>query len=106
MRAVPALLGAAVLFAPAAPASGSPGDGGDDTGFLATVRDSGVTYSSPDRAIAFGRAVCGWLGSGTPGPDLVTNLQNSNPGLTTDHASLFVAISVKYYCPQQLTGSP
>jgi hypothetical protein len=89
----------------AAPAYGDPGDGFDDAGFLATVRDAGITYSSSDRAIAFAKSVCGWMGNGKSGPELVQNLQNGNPGLTTDHATLFVAISAKYYCPQQLTNN-
>jgi hypothetical protein len=36
---------------------------------------------------------------------LIHDLQNNNPALTTDHAALFVAISAKYYCPQ-LTKNP
>ena len=40
------------------------------------------------------------MGSGKSGPELIHELQNSNPELTTDHAALFVAISAKYYCPQ------
>ncbi|MFY2859487.1 DUF732 domain-containing protein [Mycobacterium sp. THU-M104] len=98
------LLGAVVVIGGAAPAFASPDDAFDDTGFLATVRDAGLTYSNPDQAIAFGKAVCGWIGSGESGPELVRTLQNENPGLSTDHATLFVAIAAKYYCPQQLTA--
>lgn len=87
----------------AAPAYGEPTD---DAGFLATVHDAGITYSSSDRAISFGKQVCGWISSGKPGPEVIQDLQNNNPGLTTDHATLFVAISAKYYCPQQLANTP
>jgi hypothetical protein len=97
-----ALLGTAAVIGCAAPASAGPDDAFDDTGFLATVRDAGLRYASPDQAIAFGKAVCSWIGSGKSGPELVHNLQDENPGLTTDHATLFVAISAKYYCPQRL----
>jgi len=31
------------------------------------------------------------------------DLQRNNSGLTTEHATLFLAISAKYYCPQQLS---
>jgi len=89
----------------AVPAHGDPDSGFDDAGFLATVRDAGITYTSSDKAIAFAKSVCGSLGSGKAGPDLVHDLQNNNPGLTTDHATLFVAISAKYYCPQRLGTS-
>lgn len=42
------------------------------------------------------------MGTGTSGPELIRNLQRNNPGLTTDHATLFVGIAAKYYCPQRL----
>ncbi len=103
MRLLLALLGVSTVIGLPAPAYGNPNEGFDDAGFLATVRDAGISYTSSDRAIAFAKAVCGWMGSGNSGPELVHGLQNNNPGLTTDHATLFVAISAKYYCPQQLT---
>jgi hypothetical protein len=103
MRVLVALLGVSTMVGLAAPAYGDPIDSFDDTGFLATVRDAGINYTSSDRAIAFGKAVCGWIGNGKSGPELVGDLQRNNPGLTTDHATLFLAISAKYYCPQQLT---
>jgi Protein of unknown function (DUF732) len=100
MRPLLALLGVATMVGLAAPAYGNPDDGFDDAGFLATVRDAGLNYTSSVQAIAFAKGVCGSLGSGKSGPELIHDLQNSNPGLTTDHAALFVAISAKYYCPQ------
>ena len=102
MRVQVALLGVFTMVGLAAPAYGDPIDSFDDTGFLATVRDAGIKYTSSDRAIAFGKAVCGWIGNGKPGPELVGDLQRNNPRLTRDHATLFLAISAKYYCPQQL----
>jgi len=86
----------------AAPAYADPDSGFDDVGFLATVRDAGITYSSSDQAIGFAKKVCGSMGNGKSGPELIHDLQSTNPALTTDHATLFVAISAKYYCPQQL----
>lgn len=100
-----ALLGTAAVIGCAAPASADPEGAFDNVGFLTTVRNAGLTYADPDRAIAFGRAVCGWIGNGKSGPELVHHLQDENPGLTADHATLFVAISAKYYCPQQLTAT-
>lgn len=96
------VLGTVIVIGCAGPAFATPDDAFDDTGFLATVRDAGLTYSNADQAIAFGKAVCSWIGGGRSGPELVHNLQNANPGLSTDHATLFVAISAKYYCPQLL----
>jgi hypothetical protein len=40
------------VIALAVPARGAPGY--DDVSFLATVRDAGITYTSPDRAISSG----------------------------------------------------
>ncbi len=100
MRLLLALLGASVMIGFAGPAYGTPDDGLDDAGFLATVRDAGLNYNSAGRAIAFAKAVCGSMGNGKSGPELIRDLQNDNPALTMDHAALFVAISAKYYCPQ------
>ena len=105
MRPLLALLGISTMIGLAAPAYGDPDEGFDDAGFLATVHDAGITYSSSDRAIASAKRVCGSMGNGKSGPELVRDLQNKNPGLTTDHATLFVAISAKYYCPQQLINN-
>ena len=100
MRRLPALLGVVAMVGVAAPAYGTPDDGFDDASFLATVRDAGLNYTSSGQAIAFAKGVCGSMGSGKAGPELIHDLQNSNPELSTDHAALFVAISAKYYCPQ------
>jgi hypothetical protein len=104
MRSLLALLGASAMIGLAAPAYGDPDGGSDDVGFLATVRGAGIAYTDSGQAIAFGKAVCGLIGAGKSGPELIHDLQRNNPGLTTDHATLFVGISAKYYCPQQLSG--
>jgi hypothetical protein len=106
MRPLLALLGAAAMIGLAAPAYGAPDGGSDDAGFLATVRSAGITYTDEGRAVAFGKSVCGLIAAGKSGPELVQNLQRNNPGLTTDHATLFVGIAAKYYCPQQLANKP
>jgi hypothetical protein len=103
VRPLLALFGVFAMLSLAAPARGAPGY--DDVGFLATVRDAGITYTSPDRAIDFGKQVCGWISTGKPGPEIVGDLQKNNPGMPADHATLFVAIAVKYYCPQQATNN-
>jgi hypothetical protein len=103
MRPLLALLGAAATIGLAAPASGDPSD---DAGFLATVRGAGVTYTDAGQAVAFGKSVCALMAAGKSGPELIQNLQRNNPGLTTDHATLFVGIAAKFYCPQQLATKP
>jgi hypothetical protein len=90
----------------ATPAYGDPDGNLDDAGFLATVRGAGITYTDSGRTVAFGKSVCGLIGAGKSGSEVVHDLQRNNPGLTTDHATLFVGISAKYYCPQQLANKP
>ncbi|OBH48112.1 DUF732 domain-containing protein [Mycobacterium mantenii] len=84
-------------------AHGDPGTtGGDEAGFLASLRNAGITYSNPEGAIKFAKAVCVSLGNGEFGPQMLDELKSQNPGLTNDHATSFLAIAAKYYCPQQL----
>lgn len=103
MRSWPALWCVAAAVALASPSGADPDAGGvDQAGFLASLSSAGITYKSPDAAVQFAQKVCQAMGSGTWGPQMVDDLKNQNPGLTTDHATSFVAIAVKYYCPQQL----
>ncbi|OBK70602.1 DUF732 domain-containing protein [Mycobacterium sp. 1165178.9] len=76
--------------------------GGDEAGFLASLRSAGITYSTPEAAITFAKSVCVSMGDGEFGPQMVDELKGQNPGLTNDHATSFLAIAAKYYCPQQL----
>jgi hypothetical protein len=104
MGLVSALFGIGALIAFASPAYGEPAPSGpDDAGFLDSVRTAGLTYTDSQRAIAFAKAVCASMGKGEAGPQLITELQANNPALTSDHAAKFVALSAKYYCPEQLT---
>ena len=97
------MLGVCVVFGFAAPAHADPDTGGpDDATFLASLRSAGVTYGNPAQAIAIGKSVCGQMSKGKSGPQLVSDLQLDNPGLSTDHASVFIALAAKFYCPQQI----
>jgi len=92
---------AAIVLAPLA--HGDPAaTGGDEAAFLASLRSAGVTYATPDGATKFAKAACVSMGRGELGPQLVDELKSENPGLSDDHATSFLAIAAKYYCPQQL----
>lgn len=92
---------AAIGLAPLA--TGDPGTtGGDEAGFLASLRSAGITYATQDGAIKFAKAVCVSMGNGEMGPQMVSELKSENPGLADDHATSFLAIAAKYFCPQQL----
>lgn len=76
---------------------------GDDSTFLSTLRQAGITYQDPDKAVAAGKSVCDLMSSGKPAPDVVAQLRNANPGFSSDAANKFMGIAANIYCPQQLT---
>ncbi|MEE3750854.1 DUF732 domain-containing protein [Mycobacterium intracellulare] len=97
-------LGAAMFIA--VPAHGdttttNSATGADET-FLAALRTAGVGYNNADRVVAAGKAVCGLLGGGEPGLEVLEDLKANNPGFTMDSATLFAAIAARSYCPQQV----
>ncbi|SON62971.1 hypothetical protein MSIMFI_04501 [Mycobacterium simulans] len=105
MRRLLALLGVFAMIGLAAPAYADPDDngGGDDAGFLAALRQVGITYGSPAQAIGSAKAVCGCLDNGETGLELVNDVKTRNPGLDMDAAAQFALISSKYYCPHHLS---
>lgn len=78
---------------------------GDDTGFLAAIRQDGITYADPGQVVTAGKAVCTCLNDGESGLRLVHDVKTHNPGFDMDDASQFALIAAKYYCPQQLSKS-
>jgi Protein of unknown function (DUF732) len=108
MRLLVTLFGIFAVIYLAAPAYGDapvPPVNGDDPGFLAALRQAGITYASPDKAIASGKSVCTCLNHGESGLGLVEDVKTLNPGLDMDRASDFAMISAKFYCPRQLAKS-
>jgi Protein of unknown function (DUF732) len=96
-----ALLVAVAAIGLAAPAHAEPE--GDDAAFLAALGRSGITYASPGQAIASAKAVCGLMGRGETGLQVVSDVRDQNPGMTMDAAAKFAAIASDTYCPQHLT---
>ncbi|HET9889144.1 MAG TPA: DUF732 domain-containing protein [Mycobacterium sp.] len=92
---------AAIAMAPLAQAEPVT-PGGDEAGFLSSLRGAGINYSTPEAAITFAKSVCVSMGDGEVGPQMVDELKSQNPGLTNDQAASFLAIAAKYYCPQRL----
>ena len=79
--------------------------GHDDAGYLAALRQDGISYPNPGRAIAAAQAVCTCLANGEPGLGVIRDVETRNPGFNMDSASQFAVVSAKYYCPQQLSKS-
>ena len=105
MRRLLAILGASAMIGFAAPAYADPPPvpDGDDAGFLAALHQAGIGYSSPDAAVASGRAVCTCLNNGESGLELVHDVKSHNPGFDMESASNFAMIAAKFYCPHQLS---
>jgi hypothetical protein len=76
---------------------------GDDAGFLAALHQVGISYSSPDAAVASAKAVCTCLNNGETGLELVHDVKTHNPGMDMENASNFAMIAAKFYCPHQLS---
>lgn len=101
MRGLLVLLGTfgAISFAPLAHAEPE----GDDAAFLASLGNSGITYSSTSQVIASAKAVCGLMGRGETGLQVVSDIKEQNPGMTLDAAATFAALASNAYCPHHLT---
>lgn len=84
----------------AAPAYGEPD--GEDGAFLAALQNAGFTYSSPGQVITSAKAVCGFIGKGETGLQVVRDIKDQNPGMTMDDAARFAAIASNAYCPEHL----
>jgi len=101
MRLLLALLGAFGALMVAAPAHAEPE--GDDVAFLANLSNSGITYSSPTQVITSAKAVCGLMGRGETGLQVVSDIKAQNPGMTMDAAAKFAVLASSTYCPRHLT---
>lgn len=101
MRGLLGLLGTAGAISFAALAHADPE--GDDAAFLASLGNSGITYSSPGQVIASAKAVCGLMGRGETGLQVVSDIKEQNPGMTLDAAATFAALASNAYCPHHLT---
>lgn len=73
MKRFAALLGAVGVIGFAAPAHAEPE--GDDAAFLANLDNSGITYSSPSQVITSAKAVCGLMGRGETGLQVVSDIR-------------------------------
>ena len=105
MKTLLALLAVTAMVGLAAPAYADPDDGPapDDAGFLAALRQAGITYSDPGQAVAAGHAVCTCLNNGESGLELVHDVKSHNPGFDMEAASQFALIASKFYCPHHLS---
>ncbi|ETB10779.1 hypothetical protein O980_14375 [Mycobacterium avium subsp. paratuberculosis 08-8281] len=105
-----ALLGVALGIVTAVPAQAVPGEdeaATDDNNevFIADLHKVGISFQDPGQAVSAGKAVCGLLARGVSGLQLLNDLRDNNPALTTNGAAQFATISAKSYCPRQLESA-
>jgi hypothetical protein len=100
MRFLLTLISLAAMIGLAAPAHA---DSTDDQ-FLAALGDNGLTYPSPDKAVAAGKSVCKMANDNNMRMgNVVIAIHNSNPRLAWDDAAKFTAIAASVYCPDTST---
>jgi hypothetical protein len=92
----------AVAIGLAAPTHADPAH--SDADFLAALDKAGITYRSPQQAVAAAKEVCALMGQGQTGPDVVRQMTQANPGFAEAGAAQFAAIAATAYCPQYITG--
>ena len=102
MKRTAALLAGLAAVALAAPVQADPAITDTDNAFLGALRASGITYNHADQAIITAKLVCGLIAEGRPSPEVLEGLKARNPGLSTEHGTLFVGIAAHSYCPDQL----
>lgn len=110
MKLLLALLGVALGIVTAVPAHAVPGEdeaAADENNevFIADLHKVGISFANPDQAVAAGKAVCGLISRGVSGLQLLNDLRDNNPALTTNGAAQFATISAKSYCPRQLESA-
>lgn len=107
MKRLLALLTVSAGITIAAPAHATPGEdeapADDNNGsFLSDLHTVGISFKDPGQAVAAGKSVCGMITRGVSGLQLLTDIRDNNPALTTSGAAQFATISAKAYCPGQL----
>jgi hypothetical protein len=103
MKRLLMLTSVAAMIGLAAPAYADPS--GNDAEFLKHLKNAGLSYQDPDKAISVAKDVCDLADKGTPGTDIVDNLKKQNPDFTGDGAAKFTAIAASDYCPKYATSA-
>ncbi len=103
MRLLPVLISVAAMLGVVAPAQAD-SDNSDDAAFLAALTKAGITYQSPDRAVAAGKKVCDLASGGKTQLEILRDIRDLNPGFTLDGAAKFTEAAANAYCPDQLSS--
>jgi Protein of unknown function (DUF732) len=99
MRVLPFLASAVAVVGLAVPAHAD----SDDDAFLAALNKAGISYKSPDRAIAAAQKVCDLANGGTSQLDIIRDVHEFNPSFSASAAAKFVQAAATAYCPDRLS---
>lgn len=103
MRLLLVLAGVAAVIGFAAPANA---DIDNDQDFLTDLKQAGITYQDPAKAVTAAQSVCQLLDDGKSTAEIVTELRNRNPAFQGAGAAKFTFLASSHYCPKYLTGGP
>ncbi len=89
----------AVAIALAAPAHA------DDNGnFLMDIKNAGINFSDSSTTVTAGRTVCRMLEAGSSEDEIVTNVEQQNPGVGHAKAQTFEQTAVSDFCPDDVSS--
>jgi hypothetical protein len=91
---------AAVAIALAAPANAD-----DNSYFLMDIKNAGINFDDSSTTVTAGRTVCKMLEAGSTDDEIVTNLQQQNPGFTHAKAQTFEQTAVNDLCPDDASSA-
>lgn len=103
MTRLPVLAVAVAVIVLAAPAQADPDP--QDAQFIAALKQTGITYTNPDKAVAAAKEVCALMGAGESGAAVVQQMTRLNPGFAEAGAQKFAAIAASVYCPQYVSSA-
>ncbi len=99
-KLLPVLTGIAAIITATTPAHA---DTDTDAAFLKNLDKAGITYQSPDRAIAAGKKICDLASMGATQLEILNDIRELNPGFTLDSAAKFTDAAASAYCPDHLS---
>lgn len=85
---------AAVAIALAAPAHAD-----DNSNFLIDIKNAGINFGDSSTTVTAGRTVCRMLEAGSSEDEVVTNIEQQNPGVSHAKAQTFEQTAVSDLCP-------
>ncbi len=74
-----------------------------DATFISTIEQAGIEYTNAADAVAVGREVCAYLGTGHHVDSAARAVRISNRSMSVKNAARFVTFSQVAFCPDSIT---